>query len=81
MLREAPTSQIYQRPAKPATAPITPSQLRHDSCGTPRPDFVFGCFTSLDALIAAETQKHEAVKTHKKGLMQQLFPSPEEVAA
>ena len=39
------------------------------------------CLSSLDALITAETQKHEALKTHKKGLMQQLFPSPEEVAA
>ena len=39
------------------------------------------CLTSLDALITVETQKHEALKTHKKGLMQQLFPSPEEVAA
>jgi len=39
------------------------------------------CLTSLDALIAAQTQKHEALKTHKKGLMQQLFPSPEEVEA
>jgi len=38
------------------------------------------CLTSLDDLIAAQTQKHEALKTHKKGLMQQLFPSPEEVA-
>ena len=28
-----------------------------------------------DALIAAQTQKHEALKPHKKGLMQQLFPS------
>ena len=36
------------------------------------------CLSSLDALITAETQKHEALKTHKKGLMQQLFPSPEE---
>jgi len=35
------------------------------------------CLTSLDALISAETQKHEALKTHKKGLMQQLFPSPD----
>ena len=35
------------------------------------------CLSSLDALITAETQKHEALKTHKKGLMQQLFPSPE----
>jgi type I restriction enzyme S subunit len=33
------------------------------------------CLSSLDALITAETQKLEALKTHKKGLMQQLFPS------
>jgi type I restriction enzyme S subunit len=39
------------------------------------------CLSSLDALITAETQKQEALKTHKKGLMQQLFPSPEEVEA
>ena len=39
------------------------------------------CLSSLDALITAETQKHEALKTHKRGLMQQLFPSPEEVVA
>lgn len=38
------------------------------------------CLSSLDALITAETQKHEALKTHKRGLMQQLFPSPEEAA-
>jgi len=37
------------------------------------------CLSSLDALITAETQKHEALKLHKRGLMQQLFPSPEEV--
>jgi type I restriction enzyme S subunit len=39
------------------------------------------CLSSLDALITAETQKHEALKTHKKGLMQQLFPSTEVVEA
>lgn len=32
------------------------------------------CLTSLDDLIAAETRKLETLKTHKKGLMQQLFP-------
>lgn len=32
-----------------------------------------------NALITAETEKLEALKTYKKGLMQQLFPSPEEV--
>ena len=37
--------------------------------------------SSLDAQIAAETDKLDALKTHKKGLMQQLFPSSENVAA
>ncbi len=35
------------------------------------------CLSSLDALIAAQTEKLDALKTHKKGLMQQLFPGPE----
>ncbi len=39
------------------------------------------CFSSLDALITAQAQKLEALKTHKKGLMQQLFPTPEGVEA
>jgi type I restriction enzyme S subunit len=37
------------------------------------------CLTSLDDLIAAETRKLDTLKTHKKGLMQQLFPSVGEV--
>lgn len=35
---------------------------------------ITGCLASLDDLIAAETQKLDTLKTHKKGLMQQLFP-------
>ncbi|MCA3131101.1 MAG: restriction endonuclease subunit S [Rhodocyclaceae bacterium] len=42
---------------------------------------IASCLSSLDARITAETQKLETLKTHKKGLMQQLFPSPEEVEA
>lgn len=42
---------------------------------------IASCLSSLDALITAETQKLEALKTHKKGLMQQLFPSPEAAEA
>jgi type I restriction enzyme S subunit len=38
------------------------------------------CLSSLDAMITAETQKLETLKAHKRGLMQQLFPSPEETA-
>jgi len=33
------------------------------------------CLTSLDDLIGAETRKLDMLKTHKKGLMQQLFPA------
>ena len=32
------------------------------------------CLSSLDELIAAQNRKVEALKTHKKGLMQQLLP-------
>ena len=37
------------------------------------------CLSNLDDRITAETQKLEALKTHKKGLMQQLFPATEEM--
>ncbi len=39
---------------------------------------IAACLSSLDDLITTETQKLAALKTHKKGLMQQLFPSLEE---
>jgi type I restriction enzyme S subunit len=39
------------------------------------------CLTSLDDLITAQTQKLAALKTHKKGMMQQLFPVLGEAAA
>ncbi|SDG03124.1 type I restriction enzyme, S subunit [Rhodobacter capsulatus] len=32
------------------------------------------CLNSLDGLITAEARKLDTLKTHKKGLMQQLFP-------
>lgn len=32
------------------------------------------CLTSLDEVIAAQRRKVEALKAHKRGLMQQLFP-------
>ena len=33
------------------------------------------CLSSLDALITAHTQKHQALQSYKKGLMQNLFPA------
>jgi type I restriction enzyme S subunit len=37
------------------------------------------CLSSIDELITAQNQKVEALKAHKKGLMQQLFPNTDEV--
>ncbi len=36
------------------------------------------CLSEVDALIAAQADRIEGLKTHKKGLMQGLFPSLEE---
>lgn len=44
----------------------------------PEQQSIANCLDALDALITAETQKFEALKTQKTGLMQQLFPSLEE---
>ena len=54
----------------PIQVPIDAEQLR-----------VSACLSSLDELITAQSRKLEAFKTHKNGLMQQLFPSPAEGAA
>ena len=35
------------------------------------------CLSSLDIQITAESNQLTALKTHKQGLMQQLFPVPE----
>ena len=39
------------------------------------------CLSSLDDLIGRTSEKIEDLKAHKKGLMQQLFPAMDEVAA
>ena len=35
------------------------------------------CLSALDARIAAQAEKLDALRTYKRGLMQQLFPNPE----
>jgi type I restriction enzyme S subunit len=54
----------------PIPQPTVPEQQR-----------IADCLTSLDDLITVQTQKLAALKTHKKGLMQQLFPALDEVPA
>ena len=40
----------------------------------PEQQKIADCLGSLDDLIAAEGRKLEALRRHKQGLMQQLFP-------
>jgi type I restriction enzyme S subunit len=54
----------------PVLLPSLPEQQR-----------IADCLTTLDDLITAQTQKLDSLKTHKKGLMQQMFPSMEEIEA
>ena len=62
---------------------ITKSSIEGWKCRVPKKleqQKVAECLSSLDELIAAETDKLDALKTHKKGLMQQLFPVLDEAA-
>ncbi|MQX44874.1 restriction endonuclease subunit S [Sinorhizobium meliloti] len=47
----------------------------------PEQQRIADCLTSLDDLITTETRKLDTLKTHKKGLMQQLFPQVGEAGA
>lgn len=56
---------------------LYPSQLEGVSIAFPQSteqQKIADCLTSLDEVIAAQGRKVEALKTHKRGLMQQLFP-------
>jgi type I restriction enzyme S subunit len=50
--------------------PLPPSEAEQHRIAT--------CLSSLDDLIAAQSDRLAALQTHKQGLLQQLFPSPEE---
>lgn len=60
---------------------ITGSMLKSLRIPLPSPveqHRIASCLSSLDDLISAQADKLDALKAHKKGLMQQLFPVPEE---
>jgi type I restriction enzyme S subunit len=52
----------------PMTVPHKPEQQK-----------IADCLSSLDELITAHAKKIDTLKAHKKGLMQELFPSTDEV--
>lgn len=58
---------------------ISPKRLRNVQLPLPNDSAeqqkIADCLSSLDELIAAQARKVDALKTHKKGLMQQLFPT------
>jgi restriction endonuclease S subunit len=61
-----------------AVPSVNKSTLEEIEVVVPRPDEqqkIANCLASLDELITLETQKLDTLKTHKKGLMQQLFPA------
>jgi type I restriction enzyme S subunit len=59
-----PRGDIGSMKAYPALYPTKPEQQN-----------IADCLASLDELITLETQKLDTLKTHKKGLMQQLLPA------
>ena len=69
---------------------VSNSGARHDRMSITNDDFeemplpalsadeqqkIANCLSSIDDLITAHSQKHDTLKDHKKGLMQQLFPA------
>ena len=61
---------------------ITKGTIESWKCYLPKIDEqqkIADCLSSIDELITAQSEKIEALKSHKKGLMQQLFPSMDEV--
>ncbi len=60
---------------------ISYAQFSEQLLPTPEPSEqqkIADCLNSLDDLIAAEDRKLEALRQHKQGLIQQLFPQPGE---
>lgn len=74
LLDAADLSSVISGSAQPQ---ITRQGLRRFSINTPasaEQQKIADCLTSLDEVIAAQGRKVEALKAHKRGLMQQLFP-------
>ena len=59
-----PRGDVGSMKEYPAFYPSKPEQQK-----------IADCLASLDELITLEAQKLDTLKTHKKGLMQQLFPA------
>jgi type I restriction enzyme S subunit len=63
-----PRGDIFLMQEYPLAYPSKPEQQK-----------IADCLSSIDDLITAQTQKLATLKTHKKGLMQHLFPAEGEI--
>jgi type I restriction enzyme, S subunit len=71
---------LYSLPGGTKQANLSAAQVKGLITMFPTPkeqQKIADCLSRLDELITAQKQKIESLKTHKKGLMQQLFPSAE----
>ena len=76
-LNNAKKKDIAQLAQGISVVHLYPSQLKTLVLNIPKPkeqQKIASCLSSLDEVIAAHNQKLEALKEHKKGLMQNLFP-------
>lgn len=67
-----------------AVPSVNKSSLEEIEVILPDPDEqerIADCISALDTQITTQAEKIEALKTHKKGLMQQLFPTLDEAGA
>jgi len=70
--------QLFSRPGGTKQANLSVQQLVEITITFPKPkeqQKIADCLSSLDEQISAQAEKIEALKVHKKGLMQALFPS------
>jgi type I restriction enzyme S subunit len=78
LLKHEPSKTKIRNSAVGQTMPCLNTEILRQ-ISFPFPDFseqqkIADCLSSLDELIAAQTEKLATLKTHKKGMMQQLFP-------
>ncbi len=74
--------QLYSRPGGTKQANLSVQQLIKITIKFPKPkeqQKIADCLSSLDVLITAQAEKIEALKVHKKGLMEGLFPQVSEL--
>ena len=62
---------------------LSPNELRRIKLPAPKEEEqnkIADCLASLDHLITAKSQVFDAIKAHRKGLIQQCFPNMKQVA-